>query len=288
MAEHASAARRDLSSVRKVEFNGALAKLVPLERDEWGAHGSYGTTETFTLATAWPARAAPALRHGSHGPPLHGSEVRIVAPEGGPELANGEPGEIALRGPTLMLGYWKTPRAECFDAEGFYRTGDAGWLDAEGHLHWRGRLTGLIKTGGANVSPLEVEEKLAAYPGVQSAHALGVPHPTLGEALVLCVVTSEGSAASALDVAALREFLLPKLAAYKQPRLVLALDARDVALTGSQKIATAQLRERVLQRLAEAGAEIAGHRYCARSAPLAHGIDRAHAAVDAQARARNK
>ncbi|MBM4384191.1 MAG: acyl--CoA ligase [Deltaproteobacteria bacterium] len=261
MAEHPTAAQRDLSRVRKVEFAGALAKLVPLARDEWGTYGSYGTTETFTLASAWPARAPAERRHASHGPPLPGNDVRIVAPGGGPALPRGEHGEIALRGPTLMLGYWKTPPAECFDSEGFYRSGDAGWIDGDGCLHWRGRLTGLIKTGGANVSPLEVEEKLAAYPGVQSAHALGVPHPTLGEVLVLCVVTTEGVRARALDLAALREFLRPQLAAYKQPRLVLAFDARDVALTGSQKIATAQLRERVLERLAEQGAEIAGHRY---------------------------
>ncbi len=261
MAEHPDAPRRDLGSLRKVEFTSPLAKLVPLARDEWGSYGSYGTTETFTLATAFPARAPAELRHASHGPPLAGTEVRIVEPLSGAALAAGDHGEIALRGATLMLGYWKRPREECFDADGFHHTGDAGWFDAEGRLHWRGRLTGLIKTGGANVSPLEVEEAMATYPGIESAHAIGVPHPTLGEAVVLCVVLGEHTRASDVDTSAVREFLRARLAAYKLPRAMLAFDAKDVPFTGSQKIALAPLRERALARLAEEGLEIAGHRY---------------------------
>lgn len=261
MAEHPDARLRDLRSVRKVEFTNPLAKLIPLARDEWGSYGSYGTSETFTLFSAFPARAPSVLRHGSHGPPLPGNELRIVDPSSRALLAAGEHGEIAVRGPTLMLGYWKQPREACFDPDGFYHTGDAGWLDGEGRLHWRGRLTGLIKTGGANVSPLEIEEAMAAYPGVKSAHAIGVPHPTLGEAVVLCVVLSANSRASGIELNAVREFLRSRLAAYKLPRALLVFDASDVAFTGSQKVALAPLRERALARLAEEGAQIAGHRY---------------------------
>ena len=261
LAEHPAAASTDLCSVRKVEFGNPLARLIPLALDEWGSYGSYGATETFTLASAFPARAPAELRHASHGPLLAGNELRIVDPVNGALLAAGEHGEIAVRGPTLMLGYWKQPREACFDADGFYHTGDAGWLDAEGHLHWRGRLTGLIKTGGANVSPLEIEEAMAAYPGVKSAHAIGVPHPTLGEAVVLCVVLSEIARASGIELAAVREFLRSRIAAYKLPRALLVFDASDVEFTGSQKVALAPLRERVLARLAEEDLEIAGHRF---------------------------
>ncbi|HEY8122382.1 MAG TPA: class I adenylate-forming enzyme family protein [Myxococcota bacterium] len=261
MAAHPEAVRRDLASLRKLEFTSALAAHARLERDEWGIYASFGATESFTLASALPARAPAAQRRASHGAPLPGNELRILHPETGAQLGAGCEGEIALRGPTLMIGYWKQPRAAAFDTEGFWHSGDTGWLDARGRLHWRGRASGMIKTGGANVSPLEVEAALAAFPGVKSAHALGVPHPALGEALVLCVVLSAESPRGAISLDAVREFLRPQLAGYKLPRALLAFAAREVAYTGSQKVALAALRERALERLAAEGTEIAGHRY---------------------------
>ena len=261
LAEHPDAARRDLSSVRKIEFRNALAERIPLARDEWGMYASYGTSETFTLATAFPARTPAELRHQSHGPPLPGNTLQIVDPLSGAALAAGVEGEIVLRGPTLMAGYWKQPMDAAFDASGFFHTGDAGWIDAEGSLHWRGRLSGIIKTGGANVSPLELEEALAGFPGVKSSHALGVPHPTLGEALVLCVVSTASTPRASLTLAAVRELLRPRLAAYKLPRALLVFDASEVEYTASQKVALAPLRERALARLVADGIEVAGHRY---------------------------
>ena len=77
-------------------------------------------------------------------------------------MPRGERGEICVKGPTLMLGYVGTPLDETLDAEGFFRTGDGGYLDEEGRLFWEGRLTDIIKTGGANVSPLEIDEALAS------------------------------------------------------------------------------------------------------------------------------
>jgi fatty-acyl-CoA synthase len=160
---------------------------------------------------------------------------------------------------TLMRGYHRVPPEAVFDADGWFRTGDAGWLDDDGLLHWTGRLTGMIKTGGANVSPLEVEKALAGRPGIRVAVALGVPHPTLGEALVLCVVPSDG--APPPDEQALRSSLRERLAPYKVPRRVLAFPADAIALTQNQKVQLAPLREAALARLAAEGAEIAGHRY---------------------------
>ena len=78
-------------------------------------------------------------------------------------IPRGESGEICVKGPTLMLGYIGTPLDETLDAEGFFRTGDGGYLDDAGRLFWEGRLTDIIKTGGANVSPLEVDEALAKH-----------------------------------------------------------------------------------------------------------------------------
>jgi acyl-CoA synthetase (AMP-forming)/AMP-acid ligase II len=167
-------------------------------------------------------------------------------------------GEIIVRGVTLMQGYWKVPLENVLDAEGFFHTGDAGSLDEAGYLHWKGRLSGMIKTGGANVSPLEVEKAAADLPGVRAAIALGVPHPTLGEALVLCVVPTGGNQ---IDQAALRSQLRERLAAYKVPRVILVVDEADAPVTGTQKLRTDALRALALERLAAMRTKIAGHLY---------------------------
>jgi acyl-CoA synthetase (AMP-forming)/AMP-acid ligase II len=258
LAEHPDAATRELSSIRRLRAGSPLAKLAGIEKDEWGPDAAYGLSETFTIVTALPASAPAERRRASHGPPLPGNVVRIVDPESGRERPRGESGEIAVKGPTLMRGYHKVEPELVFDAEGFFRTQDGGWLDELGELHWTGRLSNLVKTGGANVSPLEVESALASHPALRAALAVGVPHPTLGEALVLCAVPREGARP---DEAELRAFLAAKLATYKVPRRVLFFAASELAYTGSQKIQPAPLREAALRRLAEERAEIAGHRY---------------------------
>jgi acyl-CoA synthetase (AMP-forming)/AMP-acid ligase II len=258
LAEHPDALRRDLSSVRKLRAASPLAKLAGIEKDEWGPDAAYGLSETFTIVTALPASAPAEKRRASHGAPLPGNVVRIVDPESGRELPRGEPGEIAVKGATLMRGYAKVEPELVFDAEGFFRTQDGGWLDEVGELHWTGRLSNLIKTGGANVSPVEVESALASHPELRAALAVGVPHPTLGEALVLCAVAREGARP---DEAAIRGFLAAKLAVYKVPRRVLFFDAAELAYTGSQKIQLGPLRDAALRRLEREGAEIAGYRY---------------------------
>ena len=258
MAEHPDAARTDLSSVKKIEFGSPLAKLAGLEKDEWGIYASYGMSESFTLATALPADAPAARRKGTNGPVLPGTQLRIVDPHTGAALPRGEKGEIALKGLTLMSGYGKVEPELYLDPDGFFHTQDGGFLDAAGELHWTGRLSNLIKTGGANVSPLEIEDRAGRFAGVRSAHAVGVPHPTLGEAIVLLVVPTEGAQ---VDVPGLAAFLREALSAYKLPRAVFVLRADEVSYTGSQKVQVDPLRERALARLAEARATIAGYAY---------------------------
>jgi acyl-CoA synthetase (AMP-forming)/AMP-acid ligase II len=144
------------------------------------------------------------------------------------------------------------------DGEGYFHTGDGGYLDAEGLLHWTGRLSGMIKTGGANVSPLEVEKVAAEQPGVRAAIAVGLPHPTLGEALVLCVVPTEGSVVDENDlIARLRE----RLARYKVPRHVLVVEEAEAPTTGTQKLRADALRTLALDRMAAGRVEVAGHVY---------------------------
>ncbi len=258
LAEHPDAATRDLRSVTKLRFDSPLAARCGVTDDVWSMHSSYGLTETFTLATAYPARTPASVRRGNSGPPLGGTEVRVVRPDTGATLAPGEEGEIAVRGLTLMRGYHRVAPERVFDPDGFFRTQDGGFLDAEGVLHWTGRLSGLIKTGGANVSPVEVENALAEHPEVKVGLAVGVPHPSLGEIVVLCALAASGAV---VDEAGLRAFLRERLAAYKVPRRVLFFREDELVFTGNRKIQPAALRETALRRLEGEGAMVEGHRY---------------------------
>lgn len=236
----------DLSSLRFVDRDLPLATHPTIDTD-WTEPGhAYGNTETFTITTCFPACTPEETIAGSSGVPLPGVAVKITDPLTGTILTRGEHGEICVKGPTLMLGYIGTPLDETLDDDGYFHTGDGGYLDEEGRLYWKGRLTDIIKTGGANVSPLEVEEVLTQYPGVKIGRTVGVPHETLGEVIVACVVPHTGHT---LDAAAIREHLRARLASYKVPREILFFTEADLSLTGSAKIKSSDLRRLAAQRL---------------------------------------
>jgi fatty-acyl-CoA synthase len=258
MGEHESAARRDLSTVRKLDFTSPLAKLAGMEKDEYGTGGSYGLSETFTLASAIPCDAPFELRMRTSGKPLPGMLVRIVDPETGERLGVGEEGEIAVKGPSFMRGYYKVVPENVLDEDGFFRTQDGGSLDADGYLHWTGRLSNIIKTGGANVSPVEIQHVLENHPDMKVGIPVGIEHPTLGEAVVLCAVPVEGAT---LDEEEVRGFLRKRLAAYKIPKRVLVFRADELSYTGNQKVQVAPLKAAALERLQAEDAEIDGHTY---------------------------
>ncbi|MGW6421549.1 class I adenylate-forming enzyme family protein [Nocardia sp. NPDC055053] len=237
----------DLSTLRFVDI-GYPAARHPTVTTTWTEPGhAYGNTETFTITTCFPADTPADTIAGSSGEPLPGNTIKIVDPLSGAVLTRGDRGEICVKGPTLMLGYVGIPLDETLDADGYFHTGDGGYLDEAGRLYWEGRLTDIIKTGGANVSPLEVDEELNRYPGVKVGRTVGVPHDTLGEVVVACVVPHTDAT---LDGEAIRTFLRERLASYKVPRHVLLYTENDFALTGSAKIKSAELRELAAARLA--------------------------------------
>jgi acyl-CoA synthetase (AMP-forming)/AMP-acid ligase II len=145
-------------------------------------------------------------------------------------------GELCLRGPYLMQGYYKRSREECFDADGWFHTGDLVRADADGFCYFVGRRGAMIKTSGANVSAAEVEQAIARVTGTQ-AHVVGIPDTERGE-LVAAVVIEPG-----LDEAALRERLKEELSAYKIPRRFIALPRAEVPLLSSGKVDTQQLKK---------------------------------------------
>ncbi|MGB6765293.1 class I adenylate-forming enzyme family protein [Mycobacterium sp.] len=240
--------RVDLSSVRFADFKTPIAHH-PTVSGEWHEPGhAYGNTETFTITTGYPANTPPEVHADSFGVALPGVTLKITDPLTGGLVPRGEAGEISVKGPTLMLGYIGTPLDETLDSEGFFATGDGGYLDDAGRLYWQGRLTDIIKTGGANVSPREVDEALIAHSGVKVAQTVGVPHQTLGEVVVSCVVPHDEVS---LDIEQLLAFLRRRLASYKVPRHVLFFGEDEVAVTGNAKIKAGALRELAAKRLAD-------------------------------------
>jgi acyl-CoA synthetase (AMP-forming)/AMP-acid ligase II len=148
-----------------------------------------------------------------------------------------------------MKGYVKVPRQDVLDADGFFHTGDAGYVDEEGYLYWTGRTSDLIKTGGANVSPVEIETELLRHPQLMTAAAVGVPHPTLGEMVVVVAVPHDGVVVDEEDV---RAFLKGRLASYKIPRRVVFVREDELTLTGNAKVRTERLRILAASRLTDA------------------------------------
>jgi fatty-acyl-CoA synthase len=209
--------------------------------------GMYGMSETATCIAASRWDDPEPQRAGTFGRPLGATEIRLVDPETRQPVPPGEIGEIVVRGPTLMEGYYRVPRAETFDAEGFFRTGDLGRFDAAGCLHFASRLKDVIKTAGVNVAAAEVEEVLARHPGVASAHVVGVPDAVRGENVVAFVCLREGGGAG---VEELLGFCREALASYKVPRHVFVLAPDDLPRTGTGKIEKAVLRREAAARLA--------------------------------------
>jgi acyl-CoA synthetase (AMP-forming)/AMP-acid ligase II len=134
------------------------------------------------------------------------------------ELPDGQTGELAIRGPNVMRGYYKNPEATAaaFTPDGWLRTGDLGHRDADGFFFVTGRIKELIIKGGENIAPREIDEALLKHPAVLDAAAVGIPDPHYGQEIMACVVLRPGQHA---DEAALRAFCLTALGRYKTPKL---------------------------------------------------------------------
>ena len=235
----------DLSSLHYITYAEKLFAH-PTVKTDWRIRPAYGATETLTIMTAVKANAPEAEHRGSYGPPLAGNILKVFDPVTRQVVPRGQRGEIAIKGPTLMLGYVGKTLEETFDEEGYFCTGDGGYVDEGGLLFWEGRLTDIIKTGGANVSPLEVDAVLAAYPGVKRVQTVGVPHETLSEMVVSCIVPHDDAA---LEAEVIRDFLKARLASFKVPRVVLFFREEEFAVTGSEKVKTSALRELAAARI---------------------------------------
>jgi fatty-acyl-CoA synthase len=249
LQEHPDWASTDLSSCTKVFGKSIFSRHPTVTGDpSWNMPVGYGMSETSSFFTGLPHWAPRAVfRKGSYGRLLPGNELRVIDPETGTVLGPNEEGELIVRGPTLMEHYVKQTRAECFDADGFYHTGDIGFFDADGLVYWGGRRTEMIKTGGANVSPAEIELQLQAFEPVKLSRAVGIPDDERDEIVVLCVELKQGATATEAEVQA---FLRDRLASYKVPKHVVFFADGGIPLNRSgTKVKDEGLITTVRQRL---------------------------------------
>ena len=169
-----------------------------------------------------------------------GFEARIVDPETGADQPPGVPGELLVRGYSLMLGYYKNPEetAASYDADGWFRTGDSAmWLD-DGYFRLLGRYKDMLKVGGENVDPMEVEGLLLDHPDIHQIAIVGFPDERLSEIPVAFVQRVPGGD---LEADAVMAFCHGKVASFKIPRRVVFVD--DFPMTASGKIRKVDLRE---------------------------------------------
>jgi long-chain acyl-CoA synthetase len=215
----------DLSALRRIA-SGA-APLLRETREEIArrlpqvelAEG-YGCTESAALIATSPLGA---VRAGSVGKPVPGVELRIERPDGSDATGSGEEGEICVRGPIMMTGYWRGP-AETSEVirDGWLHTGDVGRVDADGYLYVVDRIKDLIIRGGINVYPRDVEDEMLTHPDVVAAAVVGKPDPTYGEEVVAFVQLRPGATVTPADLIAYGREHISKA---KYPRDVRIVDA---------------------------------------------------------------
>jgi acyl-CoA synthetase (AMP-forming)/AMP-acid ligase II len=246
MAEHESFAGRDLSSIRMGNIYAVLPEELQPADPELRAT-SLGMTETAGPHTIEDMTVdLPEKLRGSFGKSVPGLEHKIIDPETGLTLGPDESGEILARGYSLMQGLYKVEREQSFDEEGFYHTGDGGRFNDEGHLFFEGRLGDVIKTGGANVSPREIEVLMEAQDEIKEAYVVGLPHPDRGETVTAVAVLVAGQDLSEDE---LRERLKRELSSYKVPTRILYVTSAELPMTDTGKIDKKRLKTQLEKAL---------------------------------------
>jgi fatty-acyl-CoA synthase len=237
--------RRDLSTLRTGIVAGAPIgdDLVRRIREELCPDlcVAYSLTETASTVSMTRLDDPVQKQVFTVGRPLPGTEVRVLDLDG-TILPEESLGEIAVRGPGVMKGYYRQPgeTAQAFDDDGYFLTGDLGILDEDGYIHIVGRRKELIIRGGFNVYPREVEDRLHAHPAVLDVAVVGLPHEVLGEVVCACILPVEGAIVTGEEI---KDWCRSTLADYKVPDLVRFFDS--FPLTGSGKVRRIELARMV-------------------------------------------
>lgn len=244
LLDHPDRSRRDLSSLKSVLLGGAPSspELIRRIQRTLGVTVSvrYSSTEV-GIATASLPGDPPEILTTTVGKPTPGVELRVIDGDNN-LLAPDAVGEVVIRSPATMRGYWRDPEATAavIDGDGWVHTGDMGFLDAAGYLHLRGRQSEMFIRGGYNVYPAEIEDLLAKHPKVARAAVVGVPDAVFGEIGWAFVVLRDPSAVPTL--AELRTFVGAELASFKRPDGLTVLP--ELPVTPMFKVDKRALRER--------------------------------------------
>ena len=246
--EHPDRHTRDLSTWRtgicRSSMIQRMAEIGPREMIT-----GYGLTECYGHSVDSDAHDSLEHRMRCCGRPLSNVELKIINPDSGDLCPAGEAGEICLRG-HVTPGYYKDPlrNQESIDAEGWFHTGDLGIVDEGGFLQFKGRIKELIKTGGINVSPADVEEVLHAHPHVQQAVVVGLADAQREEIVAAMIVAKPGIE---IDVEALLTHCRHTAATYKVPRFVVVTNVEDIPLTDTGKVHRGRATQFMTQRFAQ-------------------------------------
>ncbi len=242
----------DISSLRMGLFAAGMQSGVPIVRKAVEALAplvtvtAYGMSEMGAATTVGSLGDTVEQRAESSGYLAPGFDFKVVDPETGEKQPVGEPGEIVFRGYGMMMGYYKKPTetAECYDDDGWFHTGDTGVVRPDGYLRFLGRYKDMLKVGGENVDPMEVEGLLLTVEGVQQVAVVAYPDQRLTDVPVAYVQKAEGSDLTETDVI---DSCKGKVASFKIPRHVIFID--EFPMTASGKIRKVELREDATQRL---------------------------------------
>jgi fatty-acyl-CoA synthase len=244
---------RDLSTLRTGVIAAGAASATPLAYRARKVLSplrhltAYGMTEVGATISLSYLDSTEEQACEASGAPCEGFEVRVIDPDTGRDQPRGTSGEVVVRTRYLMQGYYRDPEstARAVDADGWFHTGDAGILRADGHLRFVGRYKDMIKVGGENVDPTEVESYLTGYPGVRQAAVVGYPDARLGEVPVVFLQAAAPEATVAPDE--LIAFCRGRIASFKIPRHVFVVD--ELPMTSSGKVQKARLRDDARERL---------------------------------------
>ncbi|MGE5866007.1 MAG: AMP-binding protein, partial [Rhizobacter sp.] len=242
MANHPDFGKVDWSNL-VISVGGGMAvqsatARLWLEKTRCPIVEGYGLSETSPSVTCNPVDST--AYSGDIGMPLPDTEIRLLDDDG-QEVPPGTPGEIAVRGPQVMAGYWQRPdeTAKVMTADGFFRTGDVGTVDAQGRFKIVDRKKDMILVSGFNVYPNEIEDVVTQMPGILECAAVGVPDAKAGEAVKLVIVRSN----PAISEADVRAYCESNMTGYKRPKVV---EFRtDLPKTPVGKILRRELREKV-------------------------------------------
>jgi acyl-CoA synthetase (AMP-forming)/AMP-acid ligase II len=220
LARHASLGTRDLSSMQRGNLYPIMAPDArPVDPER--RHNMLGMTEAGSVVLlSGDESDQPEHRRGSFGVPAPGFDTRVDAD-----------GELCIRGPFVMQRYYKRSREECFDADGWFHTGDLVRVDADGFYYFIGRRGSMIKSAGANVSPAEVEKAIARITGGVTAYVFGIPDRDRGQRVVAVIATD-----THVDESWLRHELKRELSAYKIPKRIVAMPPAQIPVLSSGKV----------------------------------------------------